>query len=195
LDELIRADARQHMADAIAKYGLAVERLAEPDPKSDDPLSQTCAVLRLTMAVADKDEAATLAREMAEAEDRGFRKALTMLSDAAGQCEGSTDDRVSHAAYGLIKTLVRVVSSTWDHRPASDWRPMRTLPEGRSSDIEYWFATGHISRQRKLCVPRREEPFFVYEGHPPSPVTASHEEYDAVAWRYAGRPPVVEAGV
>lgn len=182
MERYLANDARQHVAARIAEERLARYTVSEPDPDSDDPLRLSNAVLRLTVAVASRDEAATLAAELCEAEDRGFRRAIQAMEEGLESVvPGFGPTAYARAALDM---LLHKVVSAWDHRPAADWLPMRTCPH--HPGLEYWFLTGDIGQTPHLRVPTRSGAAF------DAGVTAetiTHEDFNAIAWRYAGRPP------
>lgn len=184
-DSVIHQAMRTQLADKLARESLATFVVSEPtDP---DPLHQTAAVIRGSLAVAVKEEASRLALDLAEAEERGFRAAIQAIKD---NLEGYAPE-MGPTAYArhALNGLVDYVSRKRDHAPAADWRPMRSCSHWEG--VEYLFVDGAVGMHRRRRAPRPA----VFVADFPSSVDVAEivaDELHAIAWRHAGRPPYSE---
>lgn len=191
LDNYIRHDMRHMVAEAIATEGLGRFVTSEPSGDPRDPLNEENAVLRLTVGVVSKSDAARFALDLSEAEERGFAAALSGLAKAMDQTLAlSNASREAHYASVILDGLIRHLTSERKHRPAADWRPMWSI-DGYSGRYEYLFEDGSVASRPRLSKPKPAD-VFDFHGTDTLPMALAVNDFEAIAWRHAGRHPHTE---
>lgn len=174
LDQYVRRDMRQQIAAALLDEHLALWTVVEPDDEENPLLNRHVAIVRGSVALGSKSEAAEYAHQLAEAEARGFAKALAAMRADFERVA----PRFGPTAYtrGALEETATRVERDYHHRPAADWRPITSLGQHKEQ-VEYLFADGTVGRSPTLDVVRADD------------VTPALliDRLVAIAWRHRGR--------
>jgi hypothetical protein len=185
LERYVHAEGRHALADEMAKLGLVRFTLNEPKRDEQNPFMEGCAVIEASVGVVVREEQSRRALELAEAEERGYQRALEAFKVAAREAAPAMASAVHAPA--AVEVLIGRLDYQRAHAPDARWRPMWSL-RGLDEAVEFLFADQTVANAPRKVIPRREPLRAAADPGETSATAASVDAMEAIAWRHRGRP-------